>query len=187
MKNTIIYLIGNAGVGKLTIAKELTSLFPHIKLMDNHLSGNLVWSVSGDTRHPLHLHYLGKARNLLFEIIQELGDKEDSYILTNVLYRGENDWYEPVREMAEARGAVFLPVVITCDPDEHRKRIVSHERKAKLKTTNPENVNHANEIGIVEFDHPNKLEIDNTHLSAKQTAEMIISAVQKLQEKGSAP
>ena len=49
MQKTIVYLIGYAGTGKYTIAKELGRLTGAI-LVDNHLINNLVFSVGGADR-----------------------------------------------------------------------------------------------------------------------------------------
>ena len=44
MQNTIIYLIGFAGTGKYTIAKEICRL-TNARLVDNHLINNPVFSL----------------------------------------------------------------------------------------------------------------------------------------------
>lgn len=44
IENTFIYLMGFAGTGKLTIAKELQKIVPSI-LVDNHLILNVVFSL----------------------------------------------------------------------------------------------------------------------------------------------
>lgn len=44
MNNTIIYLLGHEGVGKYTIAKEITKL-TGTKLVDNHAINNPIFNV----------------------------------------------------------------------------------------------------------------------------------------------
>ncbi|MFN8911956.1 MAG: hypothetical protein ACK5V4_04210, partial [Alphaproteobacteria bacterium] len=44
LNNTIIYLLGFAGVGKLTIAKELAKI-TGAKVVDNHLINNPVFHI----------------------------------------------------------------------------------------------------------------------------------------------
>ncbi|HEX6477597.1 MAG TPA: hypothetical protein VF043_02040 [Ktedonobacteraceae bacterium] len=46
MQNTIVYLIGYAGTGKYTIAKELARLTGAV-IVDNHLINNPVFSIVG--------------------------------------------------------------------------------------------------------------------------------------------
>ena len=54
MNNTIIYLIGHYGVGKLTIAKAICAA-TSARLFDNHLANNVVFSLiptDGRTKLP---------------------------------------------------------------------------------------------------------------------------------------
>lgn len=177
MKNAIVYLIGFPGVGKFSVAKELCRLNPDFKLIDNHIPANMVFSFSTDTKNPKHLEYRIKARNLLLEAIGELARSDDSFIFTNVLYKGENDWYEPIEKLAQKRNALFVPVVLTCSLDEHKRRIVSPERKEKLKAIRPVIAEAAQLSGMIEFEHPNKTEIDTTNLSAEETAALIMEFI----------
>ena len=53
MKNTIVYLIGHYGVGKLTIAKAICDA-TGARLFDNHLANNVIFSlVRADGSTPL--------------------------------------------------------------------------------------------------------------------------------------
>lgn len=54
MKNTIIYLIGHYGVGKLTIARQICAA-SDARLFDNHLVNNVVFSlIRADGKTPLN-------------------------------------------------------------------------------------------------------------------------------------
>ena len=182
MENIIIYLIGFAGVGKLTVARELVKQ-TGARLVDNHVIANPIFSVRQHFPSAFdakRLEYLVKVRNIVFEAMVDLAEPEASFVLTNVLYDGENDWYEPVLEAAKKRNSGFFPVILKCSMEENKKRIVAEGRKENFKTVKPSVVDEACKIGIIQFDHPNKLEIDTTNLSPARTAEMILEHIQKM-------
>ena len=53
MHNTIIYLIGHYGVGKLTIARAICAA-TDARLFDNHLANNVIFSlIRADGKTPL--------------------------------------------------------------------------------------------------------------------------------------
>lgn len=173
MQNVILYLIGFPGVGKLTTAREFQKQEPSFKLIDNHIPANLIFCFSDAADDPRHLAYRTQARRLMLEAMAELARPEDSFIFTNVLYAGENDWYDDIEQMARKRKALFVPVILICSAQENKRRIVSSERREKLKTTDAACVDCAEAAGMIAFDHPHKQVIDNTFLSASETAQKI--------------
>lgn len=183
MNNVILYLIGFPGVGKLTTAKEFCKLEPSFKIIDNHIPANMVFSFSDATENPLHLEYRTKARNLMLDAIADLAKPEDSFVFTNVLCEGDNSWFDPVQELAEKRGALFVPIILTCDRSENEHRIVQPERREKLKATDVKFVDESYDTGMICFEHPNKHIIDNTFLFAPAAALRIRQIIHSLYEK----
>lgn len=177
MKNTIIYLIGNPGVGKYTVAKELCKNYPELKLIDNHIPANLVFSFSSNTKHPRHMEYRFRARALMLEAIGEISEPEDAFVFTNVLLKGENDWYDGVENLAKSKNAMLVPIILTCSLEENKRRIINEERKLKFKTTDAQTVDSTIEDGIVEFEHPNKLVLDTSNLSPQKTCGLIMEHI----------
>ena len=181
MKNTVIYLIGFAGVGKLTVAKELMKKID-ARLIDNHVVANPIFSVgkrASDIFNEKRIEYVSKIRKIVLEAMVDLAEPEETFIMTNVLYRGEEDWYGPVLEMAKKKNAKFFPIFLSCSPEENKKRVQMPGRKENFKTIKESVVDEAIEMGIVEVDHPNKLEIDTTSLSPGKTAEIILEHIKK--------
>lgn len=174
MRNTIIYLIGGPGVGKQTIAKEIQKK-QSFTLVDNHSYTNAIFSISKNYDHPKHEEYRLKVRNIVLEAMGEICPKGESFIFTNVISKGEEDsYYKPVEKLATTREALFIPVTLSCDLNENKKRIANPFRKEYLKTLNPEAVQQIANLGLPEIKHPNLLQLDVTKLSAADAAVQII-------------
>lgn len=99
------------------------------------------------------------------------------YVLTNELYDCEDDQkiYAQVKNMAEKRKSIFIPVKLVISPEEHMKRITNPQRRERYKTTNADGAHSHRET--IYIDHPNLLELDVTKLSEKEAAEAILSFV----------
>lgn len=179
MKNVILYLIGFPGVGKLSTAREMCRRYPSFKVIDNHIPADVIFSFSKDVSNLRHGEYRDKVRRLMLEAIAELARPEESFILTNVLFRGENSWYEDVRRLAEKRSSLFIPVVLTCARDENKRRIASPARLEKFKTLDEQYVDEAFCAGCVDFDHPNRIVLDTTFLSIPEAADRILKIAEE--------
>lgn len=100
MQNTIFYLIGYAGTGKYTIAKELALLTSAV-IVDNQLINSPVFSVvvaPGKTPLPAAVWpKIESIRRIVLDTIAELAQPEASFIFTNELFEGkpmDRRWYE---------------------------------------------------------------------------------------------
>ena len=182
MRNTIFYLIGFPGTGKYTIAKEICRLIPDIRLVDAHLINNPLFSLihlDGKTKIPQRVwDNQGKIWDAVLDVMLHVSPPAFSFVLTNYLSQNNpNDvaWFGEVKAMAEAREALFVPVLLTIDPAEHKNRIVRSERKDRYKETNPEApARYAAEDRLIEIVHPNLLEVDVTELTPEDVAKKII-------------
>ena len=186
MKNTIVYLIGYAGTGKYTIAKEIAAL-TGAALVDNHLINNPVFSVVGaDGKTPVAASVWPKIesiRRIVLDTIAEVAHPEASFLFTNVLYEGkpiDRRWYEDVALLATKRQARFVPVILRCDPEELSRRVASPERAVRFKETSADKTRENMRTSqLLRIDHPNCLELDVTKLSPIQAAQAIIGHVEK--------
>lgn len=187
MNNTIVYLIGHYGVGKLTIARQLCAL-TDARLFDNHLVNNVIFSlIRADGKTPLPdavWDMIDVIRGEAFKAIEELTPPDTSFVLTNCLL--ENDpldrpMYEQVAALATRRGNAFVPVLLRASDEAHAARIGSPDRHERLKHTDIASAlekRHSTEL--LRIDHPNRLDLDTTDLPPETAARKIIAHAESL-------
>jgi len=186
MKNTIVYLIGYAGTGKYTIAREIAAL-TGVVIVDNHLINNPVFSVVGvDGITPLPAGVWEKIagiRRIVLDTIAELARPGASFLFTNELYEEmpvDRRLYEDIAILAAKRQALFVPVILHCEPEELYRRVASPERAVRFKLRNADRTRENIRTNrLLHVDHPNCLELDVTYLSPIQAAQAIIAHVEK--------
>ncbi len=186
MINTIIYLLGHYGVGKLTVAKEICAQ-TGARLFDNHLVNNVVFSLiraDGKTPMPEQVwDLIGEIREVAFRAVEAMAPPASSYVLTNALTDDPVDrqWFERAVELARRRGATFLPVQLHCEEAAHARRIDTPDRAANLKHTDiASGLARRRTVRLLPIDHPNLLTIDTTRLPPADAAQQIIAAAQRL-------
>jgi shikimate kinase len=138
----LFYLIGPPASGKRTIGQLLERQTGAV-LLDNHLWSDPIFRACGVTGHhdlPAGLSPLREQVRLAVMAAAALAPAHVSHIFTNYLTAEakEQDTYRSLSELARARGAVFVPVVLTCDREELAQRINRPERQDRLKLKNPE-------------------------------------------------
>ena len=186
--NTIIALIGFAGTGKYTIAREVCEL-TGAKLIDNHLINNPVFTVvDQDGIKPLHEGVWDKVkavRQIVYESIRELSPPQMSFVFTIELFEsspGDQRAFIDLEELAAARRGLFVPVRLICEVEELCRRIVDPARAQKLKLRNPEAARRkAAKESVLDSTHPHVLTIDVTSKTPSETAEMILGHVEGVQ------
>jgi hypothetical protein len=183
MKQPItLYLIGFAGTGKYTIAKELAKF--GYKIIDNHLINNPIFSLLDlDDATPIPdraWEAIGKIREAVFDFIAD--SPSANYVFTNVLLEDSDDHasYDRRIQNAKRRGSLFIPIKLHIAPHEHEKRVRTAERKEKFKKT----IWPHGEIqkGLIQINHPHLLELDVTDLSAAQAASRIMDFVEEIED-----
>ena len=119
-----------------------------------------------------------KIRHIILDFIAQ--DQKSNFIFTNALLEKEGDWriYNLIKETAEKRGSLFIPLKLTLSPEEHKKRIANPDRKTCFKTTNPVEVHIKKEM--IKINHPHLMEVDVTDLSAGDVAKEILNFVERL-------
>ena len=187
MNNTIVYLIGHYGVGKLTVGRAICAA-SDARLFDNHLANNVIFSLiraDGKTRLPEGVwDRIGMIRDQAFKAIEELVPADTSFVLTNCLIEGyprDRDAYEQVKAVAGRRGNVFLPVVLTASDDAHASRMANADRVERLKHTDVDSAARKRSTeDLLHFDHPNRLDLDTTDLPPDDAARLIIAHAERL-------
>ena len=142
----IIYLIGFAGTGKLTIAKALRRRFDCL-LVDNHLINNVVFSlIDPDGKTPLPSQVwdrVAEVRSAALATIRDLSRPGRSFVFTNELLQGKDRHeriFKDVENVAKARAAALLAVRLHVEPEELARRVASPERAMAFKEIDAENV-----------------------------------------------
>lgn len=180
---TTLYLIGFAGTGKYTIAKELAET--SYKLIDNHLINNPIFSLldlDGTTPIPEEAwEAIHKIREAVLDFIVQ--DRRYNYVLTNELLEDDYDHslFNQVKQLSEDRGSLLIPVILVVSDEEHQKRMTNPQRKDCLKETiyPPERF----KKGLISIDHPNLMTLDVTDLTPRESAETIKALVGDILEK----
>ncbi len=180
-RNCIIYLLGFAGVGKRTIAKEITKQ-ANFRLVDNHTINNVVFPfvrVNSHTKMPKEIwEKIGMIRNIAMETLIDIGNRDFNYIFTNQLFENNEDdlrIYKKIEETAEKIGAKFMPVRLLCDAEENRRRIVQPDRNEHMKLTSDAYIDELTDEIVFIPAHPSTFTIDVTSMSANEAAKQILT------------
>jgi hypothetical protein len=187
LENTIIALIGFAGTGKYTIARELCEL-TGAKLIDNHLINNPIFKVvNPDGIRPLPPGIWDKVkavRGIVYEAIRELSPPDLSFVFTIELFAsspGDQRAFSDLEELAASRRSLFVPVRLLCEVEELCRRIVDPSRVQMLKSLSPEAARRKSaQETVLDSTHPHVLTIDVTDKTPSETAEMILGHIKKI-------
>ena len=181
VENTLIYLIGFPGVGKLTVARIVCARIG-AKLVDNHLINNPIFSVIGaDGLAPIPepaWDNIQVIRRIVLDSIVNIAPTSFSFVLTNVLFDKPTDRavFDQVAAVAEARAARLVPVILECAEHEMVRRLAVADRATRLKMTDVEAARQIRrEHTLMPVEHCNLLRLDTTYLSAEASADAILT------------
>lgn len=170
------------GVGKLTTAKLLAEKI-NARLVDNHLLIDLVAAIC-ERGGSEYLAMIEKIMQLVLEQIAEMPD--EIFIFTNALSaEGAEDRkrLDLIKRFAENRKISFVQILLQCDLEENKRRIVSENRKLKGKLMNVAELEEiCKNCSIYHPPAEYSLTIDSTHLSAEETSEEIKNYIEKITE-----
>ena len=190
MQNTVIYLIGFPGVGKLTVAKQLSTRI-NARIVDNQLINNPIFQlITIDDTAPIpEMAWvrIGQIREVVFSAVEELPAPDLNLIFTNALILGDPEdmsIYKRIEQVARKRNSLLVPVRLLCDVDELCKRVTSKERAEKFKLTSAETIKNkvANEM-VFEPEHPHTQTIDVTHSTPDQVVDKILALISELKDR----
>jgi predicted kinase len=166
----IIHLNGAPGVGKLTIARVLAARL-QARLLDNHAIHDVAFGLT-EFQTTEFYETVRAVRAVAYDRIIRL-PRSMSVVLTDAFFAdsawGRESWDE-VLGLAERRKAPLLAVCLSCDPDEHRRRIASADRAAKGKVQDPEYVNRCIGRKLTQLADPQSLSLDVTQVSPDEAA-----------------
>lgn len=173
-----IYINGYPGVGKLTIANELSKLIPNSKVVDNHLLIDPAAAVL-DRSDPEYQDLRKTIRQgVLDKIATTKSTKDVTFIFTD--QQSSNELGAMVakeyQDAAFKRGCRFITVVLKCDLKENVRRMEGESRvgatKTKLKDAHVlKKIRDAEDI--CSFGGPNELKLDVTDLTPEKAAQKI--------------
>ena len=174
-RGMIVNLNGWPGVGKLTTARELSRRIGG-KLLDNHTLLNIGRALAADGS-PQYYALVRSIRSVAFDAILALPPAVP-VIFTNVVARGGSGFLEEnwgaILALAQARRTDLCSVTLTCSTAENARRIAGADRALLGKRQNPQLLNElANTRALFDDGATHRLTIDNTHLSADETASRI--------------
>ncbi len=175
----IIHISGFAGVGKLTVARALTTRLHTIgdaRLIDNHTIMNPAFALF-PIGSPEWWRVVGEVRRAAYGALVDL-PPYTAVVATNVLVVGspsDEDVAAALREAAAARGATLLAVTLTAEPDEHRRRLTDPSR-GRYKLTDWDTALWMQaRYDLMQPGGWAHLGIDTTALSPEETAEAILA------------
>lgn len=181
--SAVYQLLGYPGTGKYTVARALVDRLEvggaTARLIDNHLVANPVLSLvpaGEDGLMPTAVWARVRAvRAEVMATIEQFTPAAWSLVLTNYwvdVERTAADLAEVVA-LAERRGSAFVPVLLTCDPDEILRRVVRSDRAARHKLIDPAGARTL--LAETLLRPPGTLALDVTELAPADAAERIVA------------
>lgn len=184
IENAIIHLIGFPGVGKLTVAREICKQ-SNCRLIDAHAMNNLIFTIMRrDGKQSFHddvWDAIDTIRFTVWDMIEKHGPKDFTYIFTNFIDESDRENLEKLKAMCARTGRVYIPIKLTCDPEEHKKRVVYPDREANMKMTSVELLERDLKTHqLIITGSPHEFEVDVTHQTPAQSAQFILEKVQAI-------
>jgi hypothetical protein len=175
----LIFIHGAPGVGKLTVARELHTLTAY-PVFHNHLVVDMLSQVFGlgtpafvALREEVWLAVFGRASQ----------ERLPGVIFTFVFEPTVLPGFFPRVQSALSPDDTIIPVELRCELEENARRIVLPERSAYGKLTSAETLR--GWVGAGDYEPPEPVPgnfvIDNTHLSAMETAQRILERLAEVE------
>lgn len=177
----IIHINGMIGVGKLTVAKLLTEKLD-ARLIDNHLLIDFVVAMCGRGSDEYFI-LLEKLMDVALD--QTAKKPNEIFIFTNALsakLEEDRARLDKIRFFADEKNIKFIQVLLECELEENKRRMVSEDRKLKGKLIDASKLDKIYENHTIY--HPTSeftLKIDTTNLSAESVSNNIKSYIEDIQ------
>ena len=175
----LLFMIGNAAVGKMTVGQELMKI-TGLRLFHNHMTIEPVLEIFGE----FNSEAIRRFRQVVFEEFA----KTDNYgmIFTYMwAFDQQSDWdyIEYVKSIFEPYGTEFYYVELVASKEARLERNISENRlknkasKRDIETSNLRLLNDDSRYRLEsregEIPFENYMKIDNTNLSPTEAAKMI--------------
>ena len=175
----LVFLIGNAAVGKMTVGQELMKI-TGLRLFHNHMTIEPVLEIFGYHSSST----ISRIRDVIFEDFA----KSDNYgmIFTYMMafeVKSEWDYLEHVKSIFAPYGTEFYYVELIAPQEIRLQRNATENRlknkpsKRDIETSNARLINDDANYRCVSYEgeipFDNYLRIDNSYLSAEDAARMI--------------
>lgn len=171
----LIFLYGMPGIGKLTVARELSKL-TDFKLFHNHLTVDLVTSLFEFGSES----FINLREKIWLETFSEAIKAEFSGLIFTFAPEKTvpNDFPDKVRKLIEQNGGKIIFVELKCDIAELENRLADSSRAKFGKLNSLKLFRQLNLQGV--FDNPKispNFSVDTTNLSALETAKEIAEKI----------
>jgi broad-specificity NMP kinase len=167
----LVFIYGDPGTGKLTVARELQKL-TGLKLFHNHLTVDLASSLFGYD-NPDYFDYV---RSLRTEAFERAAKANISLIFTFWYSSISQPSVEKYKQVIESNGGQVLFVRLHCRPEILEQRVVSESRQNwKISSVTDLRAALENTGDVIPGTH---LEIENSELSPEIVAEIIAATLE---------
>ena len=174
----LIHINSWPGAGKKTIG-ELLALRLKARFVHNHHLVDLV-AACCDRSDPQWQPLYDRVREAAYESLAHRPAGEP-LVMTNVMAADEVTWWTQICELARRRSDVLVPVVLTLDADENRKRLLDPTRTgSKLKSVEILDALRATDSLLVPLDIATTLVLDVSRLSPEVAVEHIDAHLQRM-------
>ena len=175
----LVFLVGDAAVGKMTVGQELMKI-TELRLFHNHMTIEPVIEVFG--------YYHGKSINRIREIVFEEFAASDNYgLIFTYMWafdqKADWDYVEHVTNIFRKNGAevyyveLFAPQEIRLQRNVTENRLKNKASKRDIEISNQRLMDADKKYRCVSYDgeiqFDNYMKIDNSNLSAEVVAKMI--------------
>lgn len=177
----LLFLIGNAAVGKMTVGQELMKI-TDLRLFHNHMTIEPVIEIFGH----YNSHITGRLRDVIFEEFS--GSDEYGMIFTYMwAFDQQDDWdyIEHVKSIFAENNATFYYVELVASQEIRLQRNITESRlyyktsKQDIENSNKRLLDDDKRYRCISFEgeviFENYIKIDNSELSASGTAQQIKS------------
>lgn len=170
----LLFIYGPPAVGKLTVAKEVAKL-TGFKVFHNHLSIDAILPVFEFGSEPFNR----LVELIRVETVAEAARRGVDLIYTFCFAKGLDEMHvEAVEKAARENGGEVHFVLLTCEPDELRRRVVLEDRLEYRKANTVEMMNKFLETyDLTEpIPYADTIVIDNTELLPENAAARIVAS-----------
>ncbi|KAI9846572.1 MAG: hypothetical protein M1837_003813 [Sclerophora amabilis] len=184
MDPAIVYINGYPGVGKLTVARELSKLISNSKIIDNHHLIDpvaMLYDRNMPEYQPLR-RAVSQREAVLSSIVKSSSTKNVTWICTDQQSSSPTGSVVALdyARAAETRRCRLVSVILHCQAEENERRITATGRggPTNSKLTDLAILRTIREReDIYHFGGKDEVEIDVTARSAEETARLIVNFI----------